>query len=1350
MHKPVSTYRIQFHKGFNFQDFKKIIPYLYKLGVQTIYASPIFEASPGSMHGYDTVNPHRINPEIGTEAELKEIAETLSTLNMGWIQDIVPNHMAYHQQNLWLMDVLEKGSASTYLNYFDINWVGQDYEPVMAPFLGSDLNNVIEQGEITIVKRDTVYKLDYQGTLWPLNADAQQSIQEMDNLEALNTDKSFLLELANNQFYRLCSWQETDHKINYRRFFTVNNLICMNMQYAEVFDDYHAYIIDLVNQNIFQGLRIDHIDGLYDPGAYLKRLRAAVGEDTYIVVEKILEDGEELPVHWPIQGTTGYEFLAAMNNIFTNGDAEDDFSSFYEKISPVKQSIAEQIYEKKRTFLDNHMGGELSNLCTLFYELELGTADRSKHPEPEGLKKVLGEFLVHCPIYRFYGMHFPLKGEQKKELEHIFKLLGRLKTLDRTALLLLHQLFFKEEIPDTQVFQDKITKFFKRCMQFSGPLMAKGVEDTLMYTYNRFVGNNEVGDSPDGFGITVQTFHEKMLERQKYWPLSLNASATHDTKRGEDVRARLNVLTDVSKKWIKLIKAGQKLNQKFKHKGQPDANDEYLIYQTLSGTLPMPGETDPDYQDRISAYLEKALREAKRKTSWAEPDGDYEAAAQSFALSLLNEEHPFRDQFTDFRDDLADHGIINSLAQLILKFTSPGIPDVYQGTELWDLSLVDPDNRRAVDYRLRNDWVEEILSGSASVASLWETRYTGKIKLWLQNILLNLRKAQDLTDAAYLPLVVKGKYKKHILAFARVYEREWTVVIIPVQLAAMHKSVSEGIKAIDWKNTRILLPDEAPESWTNLIDGQSGKQQKKIPVSAVFTELPMAVLKLKHPGSTRSAGVLMHLTSLPSAYGIGDMGPQAFSFVDFLSASHQKYWQFLPMNPITKEQAFSPYSSFSSMAGNIFLISPDLLVTDGLLKQEDLSVFVVPGAGDIDYAVVQESKTQLLKNAYQSFKQQGTHAPLLHAYQLFAVEEQHWLEDFALFTVIKAENSGLEWCDWPEVLRNRDAAALKTFAESNAEKLAEVKWMQFIFFKQWKHLKVYARAKGVLLFGDLPFYVGYDSADVWANPEMFKLDENGRKLGLAGVPPDYFNDSGQLWGMPVYRWDVMRTDGYSWWIKRLRKNLELYDLLRLDHFRAFSAFWEVPEGSENAVNGTWEKGPASDFFQALVKEFGTLPFVAEDLGEIDAPVYDLRDEFQLPGMKILQFAFGADMPYSVHVPHQYATENCIVYTGTHDNNTTLGWYETETSEVDRKHIRKYLGHAVKSSTINAELVRLAYASVARIAIVPIQDILDLGGEARMNVPSSIEKNWVWRMKPDALKKAHRQWLASLVKRYGRL
>jgi malto-oligosyltrehalose synthase len=317
MHNITSTYRIQFNKEFTFANFKEIIPYLHQLGVKTVYASPIFEASPGSMHGYDTVNPLKINPEIGNEEELRNISEQLKSLEMNWVQDIVPNHMAFHQNNVWLWDVLEKGPSSEYYNFFDINWAGNKNEPIMVPFLGDDLETVVQNSELKVVKNGKVFQLDYFGTPYPLNASAQKTLKQED-LEAFNADGEKLLHLAYAQYYRLCSWMETDKKINYRRFFTVNSLICLNIHRKEVFLAYHKYILSLLNSGIFQGLRVDHVDGLFDPSAYMEMLREVAGEDTYIVVEKILEEGEQLPEEWPIQGATGYEFLATLNNLLVN------------------------------------------------------------------------------------------------------------------------------------------------------------------------------------------------------------------------------------------------------------------------------------------------------------------------------------------------------------------------------------------------------------------------------------------------------------------------------------------------------------------------------------------------------------------------------------------------------------------------------------------------------------------------------------------------------------------------------------------------------------------------------------------------------------------------------------------------------------------------------------------------------------------------------------------------------------------------------------------------------------------------------------------------------------------------
>lgn len=1340
MLNPIATYRIQFNKEFTFSDFKNIIPYLSDLGIQTIYASPIMEASPGSMHGYDTVNPLRINPEIGTEAELMEISNILKSKGMSWIQDIVPNHMAYHQNNPWLMDVLEKGEASPYYKFFDLNWSGKGFEPIMTPFLGDDLEVVIEHGELKVIKDGDKFQFDYSGNIWPLNDEAQKQFQQQ-NLEQFNADKKALSTLANKQYYRLCNWKETDRKINYRRFFTVNSLICLNIQDPDVFKAYHEYIFALLKRGVFQGLRVDHIDGLFDPNVYLELLRASAGSDTYIVIEKILEQGEELPTAWPVQGTTGYDFLATVNNIFTNKKAEDAFSAYYKDLSESTESIEEQIWVKKAAILKDHMGGELNNLVDLYFSLNL--QEEQPQLDPDLLKDAIAALLIHCPVYRYYAGTFPLSKSEATELNNLLDHI-RSKRL-QPAVGALKQIWFERPKALNKDFNKRATLFYKRCMQFSGPLMAKGVEDTLMYTYNRYIGKNEVGDSPEGFGLSPEAFHESMQTRIKYWPLALSGTSTHDTKRGEDVRARLNVLTDLSDEWLNLV---QEWSNNAGAQDKPDPNDIYFIYQTLVGSHPMPGVEEPDYQERIDAYLQKALREAKRHTGWSEPATDYEAAAQEFSRQFIDAGGRFVDGFNPFFKKVADYGILNALAQATIKFTAPGVPDVYQGTELWDLSLVDPDNRRPVDYEKRAVWLEEIKAGTA-IQELWESRYGGKIKLWLQHLLLQDRKnnPDDYKTAGYLPLEVKGKYADDILAYARKGPQTWTIVVVPLHIAAICESENSDIFSINWKNTRIEVPAGAPEAWSHLLSQEKGKVKGGvIKIEEIFKALPLAVLKLEQPTNKRGAGILMHITSLPSAFGIGDIGKEAYNFVDFLKKSGQRYWQLLPLNPISESQSYSPYSALSSMAGNVLLISLEALKDEGLLTEEELKGELPSATQQVDYTEVERRKLPLLERAYHNFIRKGEDA----AYQEFCSKESFWLDDFALFMLLKGKYEQKPWNEWPSDIRKRKSNALAKVIKSGAADLDQIKWQQYIFFKQFAALKQYAHEHRVQLIGDLPFYISYDSVDVWAHPQLFNLDEEGNNAGIAGVPPDYFNEDGQLWGMPVYRWEVMAQEGYAWWKQRLKKNMELFDLLRLDHFRAFASYWEVPAGAATAVNGSWKAGPGAEFFEAMREELTNLPFIAEDLGDIDDDVYLLRDQFAMPGMKVLQFAFGDDMPCSIHIPHQYDTENCIVYTGTHDNTTTKAWFKSESTKENRKNLECYIGQPVTKNNVHYKLIRLAYASVARLAIIPVQDVLGLGKKARMNTPSSIENNWAWRLNQGELKQDHGKMLRDLSRIFGRL
>ncbi|MDT4895307.1 MAG: 4-alpha-glucanotransferase [Acidobacteriota bacterium] len=502
----------------------------------------------------------------------------------------------------------------------------------------------------------------------------------------------------------------------------------------------------------------------------------------------------------------------------------------------------------------------------------------------------------------------------------------------------------------------------------------------------------------------------------------------------------------------------------------------------------------------------------------------------------------------------------------------------------------------------------------------------------------------------------------------------------------------------------------------------------------------------------RSSGILLHPTSLPGRFGIGDLGDEAYRFVDFLAASEQSLWQVLPLGPTGYGD--SPYQCFSAFAGNTLLISPERLVHEGLLSQQDLDA--APDFPDerIDFGNVITFKNALLKQAFERFKQTSDHS--LRAYfERFSQQASSWLEDYALYRALKDAQSGKAWNEWEPKLARRDTAALAGEREQLREQIDAQKFYQFLFFKQWAALKAYAHEHGVKLVGDIPIFVARDSADVWMNPDEFKLDEAGNPLVIAGVPPDYFSATGQLWGNPIYNWDKMLRDGFRWWIERVRATLEIFDIVRIDHFRGFAASWEIPGGDKTAERGRWVNVPGRELFTAIKDALGDLPIIAEDLGVITPDVEALRDDFGLPGMRILQFAFGGDT-LNHDLPHNYI-KNCVVYTGTHDNDTTLGWFtsvagegstrDSEQIERERQFCLNYLN--TDGREIHWDFIRAVLASVADTAIIPLQDLLGLGTEARMNLPNSTSGNWGWRYKAGALNDELGERLKKLTQVYGR-
>lgn len=494
----------------------------------------------------------------------------------------------------------------------------------------------------------------------------------------------------------------------------------------------------------------------------------------------------------------------------------------------------------------------------------------------------------------------------------------------------------------------------------------------------------------------------------------------------------------------------------------------------------------------------------------------------------------------------------------------------------------------------------------------------------------------------------------------------------------------------------------------------------------------------------RKSGILLHLTSLPSDFGIGDMGPWAYRFVDFLAAAKQSYWQILPLNPTDPIFFNSPYQSYSAFAGNELIISLELLVEDDLLPEKEMQSIPEFSRQKVAYKEVWDYKRKILYQAYANFQKKK----IFNEYEDFCTINSYWLPDFALFKALKNKFGGIPWADWPDDLRDRNPQSLSAGQRDLASQINFEKFKQYIFSRQWGQLKAYCQQKKIKIIGDLPIYVNYDSADLWAYPDLFKLDEKKKPYVVAGVPPDYFSKTGQLWGNPIYNWDKMREEGYTWWINRLKHILQLVDLVRIDHFRGLVGYWEVPASAETAINGRWVEAPAIDFFGHLRERFPDLPFIAEDLGTITPDVREVMEHFQLPGMKVLLFAFSPDMPTNPYAPHNFSP-HCVAYTGTHDNNTVRGWFEKEASPAEKDMVFRYLGRQVSPENLPWEFIRLLMMSVAKIVIIPIQDILGLDEEGRMNHPSTCVGNWEWRLLPEQLTDSLACQLAEVTQIYGR-
>ncbi|HRD49091.1 MAG: malto-oligosyltrehalose synthase [Candidatus Competibacter sp.] len=932
MRVPIATYRLQFTPDFGFDAAATIAPYLAELGISDLYASPVLTPRRGSLHGYDVVDAQTINPELGGIKRFEALIQFLKKQGLGWVQDIVPNHMAFDSQNRVLVDVLENGPDSPYHEFFDINW-NHLYEGirgrVLAPFLGKFYGDCLESGELQLRYSEQGLAVHYYDFRFPIRIESYYRVLTYDlgrlrariershphfvkllgvlyllkyipsgeegrerydqisfikqmcwelrngspevrefieenisifNGEAGKPESFDLLDsLLNEQFFRLSYWKVGNEELNYRRFFTINDLIALRIEDPRVFDLTHELILKLVADGAITGLRIDHIDGLYDPAQYLGRLHEQAPY-VYLVVEKILEHGEDLPVNWPCQGTSGYDFLGMVNALFCQSATEREFTALYQSFTGDFTAYETLIDRNKRLIVAKHLAGDIDNLAHLLKRISEHYRYASDFTL-YGLKMALVEIMVLLPVYRSY---IGRTGASKADQEYIRQVLAQanLNVPHFRNELAFIERFLRLEFDEHMAAEDKDQwlHFIMRLQQFTGPLMAKGVEDTVFYVYNRLLSLNEVGASPVQFGIDIDEFHTFNQNRVARWPHAMNTSATHDTKRGEEVRARLNVLSEMPAEWEHQLRQWHAINLKHKMRiGErlaPEADDEYLLYQTLLGAYPFDLAEYPAFIERIKAYLIKAIREAKVHTNWLEPDRQYEDALITFTEQVIQpgQDNTFLQTFLPFQRRIQHHGILNSLGQTLLKVTTPGLPDFYQGTELWDLSLVDPDNRRLVNFERRGALLKALQNRASDnilrlITELLAAPEDGQLKLFLIFRALQARRAAPelFQHGAYQKLTVIGSLKAHVVTFARTLGEQQALVVVPRFPSSLVKDGEYPLGEAVWHETRVLPPVGSRLRWHEALSGQTVQGEEALWLREVLQYFPVALL-INEPG----------------------------------------------------------------------------------------------------------------------------------------------------------------------------------------------------------------------------------------------------------------------------------------------------------------------------------------------------------------------------------------------------------------------------------------------------------------------------------------------------------------------
>jgi (1->4)-alpha-D-glucan 1-alpha-D-glucosylmutase len=878
---PRSTYRIQFREGMTFDRAAALVPYLKRLGVSHLYASPIFTAASGSTHGYDVSNANEIDPSLGGRDGFERLAGTLHAAGLGLILDIVPNHMAASLENDWWRSAVEWGRQSPFAGYFDIDWKRK----LTLPILGNPIEDILRDGELSLALDADAGSLaiSYFDNLFPLHpatyarvlsrlhlplaeqiaaiaagATPERSPDFHNQIKAIGSNGSAMRELndaleklsqegdvipgvLDEQPWQLLYWKRAASELSYRRFFEVTGLVGLRVEDPDVFAESHRLVLDLVRSGQVDGLRIDHIDGLVDPKQYLDRLRGEVGAKTYVVVEKILGEGERLPESWPISGTSGYEFISALSNVFVDSKRTSELDRAYDDIAVGEPDYETRVRQAKSMLIDKNFAVEVGNLLKLLSTISEYQHDRRGE---HAVRDALREILLAFPVYRTYGTAEHLDGTDVTLWDQVL-----IKAIDLAGVPYAQALQFIDSVFKGDVSSDakqKAAEFRRRFQQLTGPLTAKAIEDTTFYRFNRLIALNEVGGEPVGHEPSLEQFHRAMVARAETQPHGLSATSTHDTKRGEDARARLYSISEAPDTWREAVNRWRRMNadhvQWLDDGLAPEPEVEWLLYQALAGVWPADlGERDPpaDLETRFLAYVEKALREAKLRTNWGAENAAYEAAVKAYASSLLTSGNNLF--LADFRTTLKPFiraGLFNGLTQTLIKLTAPGIPDIYQGSEALDLSLVDPDNRRSPDF----DALDRLVV-TRGLARDEQALRSGALKQHLIAKCLALRNAQPrlFGESGYRPLEVVGDRSNQVVAFLRDVEDAVSVTIVPRFLLGLGED--EWPCGTYWGDCSIVLSENI-RLWhlTNIFDEEAFEASGRLPLTSLLGNFPVALL----------------------------------------------------------------------------------------------------------------------------------------------------------------------------------------------------------------------------------------------------------------------------------------------------------------------------------------------------------------------------------------------------------------------------------------------------------------------------------------------------------------------------